>query len=125
MRLPDLNAVRCSGCERYVSTNRGKFRRHADDSILRECPMSGKTTPESDRAYRMVTAARTALNLAEQMRDEDTGWIWRYLTKLAKHDPAELCTLAFTALAAITPGQTLEQAFAWVLDLPAAMETTA
>jgi hypothetical protein len=118
MRLPDLNAVRSHGCERYVSTNRGNFRRHADDSVLRECPMSGKTTPESDQAHRMVTAARTALNLAEQMRDEDPGWVWRYLADLAGRKPAELQQLAFVALAAITPDQTLEQAFDWVLDLP-------
>jgi hypothetical protein len=124
MRPPDLNATFCPACGRWISTNRGKFRRHADDTILRECPMSGDSTPGSERAAAMITAARTALNLAHQVRDEDTGWVWRYLADLTNRDPMQLCTLAFVALCAIPSGQTLEEAFAWVLALPSASEVT-
>lgn len=120
MRPPDLNAVECPGCGRMISTNSGKFRRHSDDKTFRECGWSGKSTPLSERAAEMVVAGRTVLNLAEAVRDEDPGWVWKYLTDLAHRDLPKLQTLAFVALAAVPPGQTLEQAFAWVLELPAA-----
>lgn len=115
MRPPDLNSVECPTCGRMIATNSGKFRKHADDSILRECPMSGKATQQSRLAADMVKTARTVLNLAEHLREEDPTWVWRYLSQL---DPSELRRLALVALAAVPDGQTLEQAFDWVFDLP-------
>ncbi|SRX93593.1 hypothetical protein MSP7336_01832 [Mycobacterium shimoidei] len=103
-----------------ISTNSGKFRRHSDDKTFRECAWSGRSTPQSELAAEMVSTARTVLNLADVVRDEDPGFVWKYLGDLARHDVPALRRLAFVALAAVPAGQTLEQAFAWVLDLPAA-----
>lgn len=105
-----------------IHTNLGKFRKHADDSILRECRMSGLSTPESERAAHLVAVARSVLNLTEEVHDGDTAWVWRYLTQL---NAAQLSQLAFVALAAVPTGQTLEQAFDWVLELPDALAVSA
>lgn len=116
MKPPNLNAVECPGCGRMRDTNNGHFVRHADASILRECPWSQKPVPRN-RSHELARAARTALNLADQLRVDDPALVWRYLQQLPVD---KLRELAMVALAAINPEQTTEDAFAWVMELPAA-----
>lgn len=116
MNPPNLNAVECPGCGRMRDTNNGHFVRHADVSIMRECPWSQKPIPRN-RSHELARAARTVLNLADQIRDDDPALVWRYLQNL---EPAKLRELAMVAIAAVDPGQAIDEAFGWVMELPAA-----
>jgi hypothetical protein len=117
MTPPNTNSVECPGCGRIIATKNGRLARHADDTLLRECTMSQKTTPAIDRAAQLVKTARTVLNLAEQIRDDDPSLVWKYLSSLGRD---RLQTLAAVALTAVPPGNSLETAYRWVMDLPAA-----
>lgn len=116
MKPPNLNAVECPGCGRMRDTNNGHFVRHADASILRECPWSQKPVPRN-RTHQLARAARTALNLADQLRVDDPDLVWRYLQQLPVD---KLREFTMVALAAINPDQTMDEAFGWVMELPAA-----
>lgn len=116
VNLPNLNAEHCPGCGRMRDTSHGKFVRHADASMLRECSWSQQPIPSS-RAHQMARAARTVLNLADQLRVDDPDLVLRYLQRLT---PDKLQEFAMVALAAVNPDQTVDDAFGWVMELPAA-----
>ncbi|OCB15121.1 hypothetical protein A5689_27085 [Mycobacterium intracellulare subsp. yongonense] len=97
-------------------TANGKFVRHADASILRECSWSLKPLPRN-RGHELARAARTVLELADRLRDDDPALVWRYLHNL---DVDKLRELTMVAVAAINPDQTMDEAFGWVMELPAA-----
>lgn len=74
------------------------------------------------RAAELEHTAETALDLACRLRDEHPQLTWDALNNLGRD---ELMALAVILLAAIPVDSTKSELFAWVYDLPAALETTA
>lgn len=105
--------VECPGCARMVKTVHHKYSRHSQFPTGPACRFGGDVVSDGAiEATRNVERARTVLDLAHRMREEDPVRVHEWIAHIKRE---ELEALMCLALAAIPPDQSLSTAFAWVM----------
>lgn len=114
-------AVTCPVCRRELQPRHGKFyppHRVAAYSGAR-CPLSNlRHIPESLSDNDFVTRAQVVLDMAWQIQDGDPAIVQTWLASLSAEEVRRLMVIA---LAGLQTGSTVDDTFAWVTELPAAL----